>query len=141
MFLQLFYYFRYIIPLNIKLTKISIFQIHKVHHYSAMHYFSYVIKFSVSFVNKCVFQIVKVHHTTTINIKLKIMFCVAFKFKLWTDVTKLSTNIFYANKFFIQIHLVSPSLNINKYVFYVWCSDIVHSGPVHFSKGMLDWYK
>jgi hypothetical protein len=86
------------------------------------YYFWYIIKISVSFVNKYVFQILKVHHATAINNKWKIMFYVAFMCKLWTKVTKMSTNIFDANKLFIHVHPVSCTLNTNEYVFYVWCS-------------------
>jgi hypothetical protein len=65
---MLFHYFCYIIPFNIKLVNVGIFQIYKVRHSSEiMLLFLIIFKLNIYLVNKSVFQILDFHHTAAIN--------------------------------------------------------------------------
>jgi hypothetical protein len=73
------------------------------------------------------------------NSNSKTVFYVTFKCKLWTTVIRLNTKICNGNIFQSSL----PNLNCPKCLWILNFStyDIIysHNGPVHFSKGILDW--
>jgi hypothetical protein len=66
---MLFHYFGYIIPFNIKVVILSIFQIHNVPYITSFfYYFGDIIPFNIKLANMSIFQIQKVCHIIKFNI-------------------------------------------------------------------------